>query len=565
MTKSVAVIAIGLLLPSLVWGDMDRQTERWGVRPSIDAGTDLHAADRFGNTPLHSALIHGRYTMVESLLEAGADVNTPNLRGDTPLLLAASNPTMIATLLRYHANPNIAGYRGETPLHKAVETMNPDQRMQAVALLLEAGANINAVNQRDQTPLHLAANRPDLLELMLPYHPNIGLRDFRGRTAVDYALRPQLKAMIQSASEAYSIKPPLTHPPAPSPFSLETAATIETSTDAARITGHITGGGAVTTLTVDGQSVSVSADGSFDFQRLVSIGKTDLLLIAKNEWAQTAEARITVVRTPYASAQTEYAPLNPSRLQGAPHPEAIALIIGIEQYQNAPPADFAEKDARAFYDYAAKSLGVPVDQIKVLSGQNASRLGVQKTLRTWLIPLIAKGRSDVFVYFSGHGLASDDGKDTFLLPYDGDVAMLAESSLRQKDLVDTIRTAGAASVTLMLDTCYSGNARNNATLVPSTRPVMIAAKEQPVQPHVTILAAAANNQLSNVLPSVQHGLFSYFLMQGLEGQAAGADHIITAARLERYLMDHVPVEAAKLGHPQTPQLLGDGERELSKF
>ena len=171
----------------------------------------------------------------------------------------------------------------------------------------------------------------------------------------------------------------------------------------------------------------------------------------------------------------------------------------------------------------------------------------------------------MFVFFSGHGLASDDGRDLFLLPYDGDRAMLADSSLRRKEIIDTIVNAGAASATLFLDTCYSGGTRGKDTLTTLTRPVMIAAKEQPIPPNVTILAAAANDQLSNALAPTKHGLFSYFLMKGLEGEAAGPDRIITAARLEQYLMDHVPTEAAKLGRTQTPQLMGNDGKVVASW
>jgi uncharacterized caspase-like protein len=82
---------------------------------------------------------------------------------------------------------------------------------------------------------------------------------------------------------------------------------------------------------------------------------------------------------------------------------------------------------------------------------------------------------------------------------------------------------------------------------------------------VTILAASGSNQLSSTLDQTKHGLFSYFLMKGLEGDAAEGEHVITAAKLEAYLADHIPGEAARLGRTQTPQLLGDSNRVLSSW
>ncbi|CAA7627263.1 conserved hypothetical protein [Magnetospirillum sp. SS-4] len=99
----------------------------------------------------------------------------------------------------------------------------------------------------------------------------------------------------------------------------------------------------------------------------------------------------------------------------------------------------------------------------------------------------------------------------------------------------------------------------------SARPILVTAKELAAPPNVTILAAAGNDQLSSSLPAAKHGLFSYFLMKGLEGEAAGPDRTITAAKLEAYLAEKITVEAAKLGRAQTPQLIGDGSRVISSW
>ncbi|WP_173978137.1 caspase family protein, partial [Magnetospirillum sp. UT-4] len=191
-------------------------------------------------------------------------------------------------------------------------------------------------------------------------------------------------------------------------------------------------------------------------------------------------------------------------------------------------------------------LGVPKDRIKLLTGAEARKLDVEKALLTWLKPLVAGGKSDVYVFFSGHGLASDDGRDLFLLPYDGDRSLLDRSAIRRKELVDAIVGAGAASATLFLDTCYSGGTRSGETLVASARPVLLAAKEEAVPANVTILTAAANDQLSSTLPATGHGLFSYYLMRGLEGEASGGGRSLTASDLLGYLSSRIPPEAAKL-------------------
>jgi len=349
------------------------------------------------------------------------------------------------------------------------------------------------------------------------------------------------------------------------PISISVGSSLQTFDELVQITGRIQGTGKIVSLKVDGSEAPFRSDGSFSFPRAVSVGSTEIRLKATNEWGQTGETIIHVTRVLEKSANIGFAMLDPSHLRSVQRPKAIALIIGIDQYDSVPPAEFSEDDAKVFFDYAANALGVPKDRIKLLTGSDARRLDIRKALLTWVKPLIIRGQTDVFVFFSGHGLASDDGKDLFLLPYDGDRTLLADSAIRRKELIDTVIDSGAASLTMFLDTCYSGGTRGKETLVASARPILITGKDEDVPPGVTILAAARNDQLSNSLSQVKHGLFSYFLMKGLEGGAAGGDHTISAAKLEDYLADHIPPEAAKLGRTQTPQLLGDGGRVISSW
>lgn len=51
------------------------------VRTLVDLDADVHAPDRFKNTPLHVALLHGRPEVVGALLAAGADPFEANAHG----------------------------------------------------------------------------------------------------------------------------------------------------------------------------------------------------------------------------------------------------------------------------------------------------------------------------------------------------------------------------------------------------------------------------------------------------------------------------------------------------
>ena len=266
------------------------------------------------------------------------------------------------------------------------------------------------------------------------------------------------------------------------------------------------------------------------------------------------------------AAPPEFPPPNPGLLHGHPAPDTIAVIIGIDEYENAPRASFAERDASAFRSFAATSLGLADDNVKVLLGHGARRLDVERALSTWLPSRLKAGQSSIIVYFAGHGLATDDGSDLYLLPYDGDRELLNESAIRRERLIERLKTAGAKHVTLILDTCFSGLSRDGDALTADSRPIVLTPKAGKVDDTVTILSTAQGNQVSLALKSAGHGLYSYMLMKGLEGPAdANHDQRITAAELHAYALNQVSSEAAKMGRKQTPVLDGDGETVLAEW
>ena len=65
--------------------------------------------DKPKNTPLISAVIHGRVAMVQLLCQAGANVHHRRGRTELPLWLALERPSVVRVLLRFGADPSIEG------------------------------------------------------------------------------------------------------------------------------------------------------------------------------------------------------------------------------------------------------------------------------------------------------------------------------------------------------------------------------------------------------------------------------------------------------------------------
>lgn len=312
-------------------------------------------------------------------------------------------------------------------------------------------------------------------------------------------------------------------------------------------------------LKINGRDEGEAPAGLRKIQRAVPVGLSKFNVELMDEFGQTAQQEITVTREVIATIDNLPA-LNPGALKGSKPRDAVALIIGIETYKNAPKAEFAESDASQFYDYARKALGVPDNRIKLLKGSNASKFDIIKQLKTWLAAEINANKTDVYVFYSGHGLASADGKTSYLLPFDADTALLDETSVKLTDFVNTINNSKPKSLALFMDSCYSGQGKNGATLLASARPVTVKVNKPELPDHVTILTSAAGDQIAISVPEIRHGLFSYFLMKGLEGLAdVNSDGNISMNELHQYVATNVSREATRRGSQQSPTLQGSGE------
>ena len=332
------------------------------------------------------------------------------------------------------------------------------------------------------------------------------------------------------------------------------------------LSGRVTSNTDISEVSINGRvlEVPLAKDGSFKVIRLPPMGVVmSYRLSVVDEFGQRADAEVNVERAAIQYAE-EVTPLDPRKMKAKANPNAVALIIGIESYSNLPPAQYADSDANHFYDYANQALGVPVNKIKLLTDAKASRADLLMAMKSWMKSEIAGGKSDVYIFFAGHGLASADGDKTYLLPSDGRRELLDETSILRDDLIASAK--GAKTITLFLDTCYSGGTRTAEVLLADARPIAIVPDMGSLPPNVTLLAASSGAQLSSTYEAAQHGLFSYWLMKGLEGDAdANRDRKITTGELHDYVVKQVGPMAQRRNRQQDPQLIGDSARVLVSY
>src|SRR5437660_687585 len=95
------------------------------VRELLDHGENVNQADR-GWTPLLVAAVNNHTETVEALLDAGAQVDRPDVHGFTPLLVSATKGYLqpAQLLARRGADLHRHGDKGETALSLAQRSNN---------------------------------------------------------------------------------------------------------------------------------------------------------------------------------------------------------------------------------------------------------------------------------------------------------------------------------------------------------------------------------------------------------------------------------------------------------
>jgi len=147
------------------------------------------------------------------------------------------------------------------------------------------------------------------------------------------------------------------------------------------------------------------------------------------------------------------------------NPNRLALIIGNEDYASrrtglstAVNVDYAENDALIFAQYLEQSFGVEAGHLKLL--RNATS-GEMRGGLDWLSNLArATGeQSELYFFYSGHGLPSDADQTPYLIPVDisGD---RPEMGIALKEVYEELSKFKAQKITVVLDACFSGGARN---------------------------------------------------------------------------------------------------------
>ena len=336
-------------------------------------------------------------------------------------------------------------------------------------------------------------------------------------------------------------------------------------TYSAFIRGKATDKNGILNILIKGKKVRVKEDGTFASKVKLAFGKNEISIKAEDINNNISEKKIVIVRKEFISEQNlvdvDFPPKTKMR-----NPDALAVVIGVENYQYVPDATYAYNDAEVFREYLSDTLGFKKQRIKIATNSKATQAELNKLLGAngWLSRNIVKGKSDVVVYFSGHGIANPKNNNTGILPFDVDPNYAI--GLPIKDLYYNLSKMGAKSVTVYLDACFTGQTRDSKMLIADARPIIISPNKDSIPSNVTVFSASSGSQISGAIKEKEHGLFTYYLLKGMSGDAdINKDKSIQINELSKYVSKNVKNQAAINGREQTPELKGSKDRVLVRF
>jgi len=253
--------------------------------------------------------------------------------------------------------------------------------------------------------------------------------------------------------------------------------------------------------------------------------------------------------------------------RGDSRPDAFAVVVGERDYRNGdvPPVRFAYNDAEAIRQYLVETKGYPEEDVVVLKDPNQSDLmayfGTETDPEGKLYDAVTREKLDeVFVYFSGHGVPTEDGAGV-LLPSDADPLKPGLTGYKLETLVRNLNRLRDAHVTLAVDSCFSGLS-HDGTLIRAASPVFLAARpEKTGLSNGVVFTAADGREIASWDERLRMGLFTRHLLEGMLGKAdrtvGNGDGRVELFEMEAFLQTYVGREAnRRYSRQQTPQVVG---------
>lgn len=226
------------------------------------------------------------------------------------------------------------------------------------------------------------------------------------------------------------------------------------------------------------------------------------------------------------------------------------LIVGISRYENFKTLKYSDDDAYRIYAFFKSPEGgaIPEKNIRILIDESATKENIYLAMDE--IAQMAGPEDVILCYFAGHGLKG------YFLPVDSD-------GYRRKISYHTIQEylneSTASKKIFMADACFSGSllaSREAETVnIEKFYQALFSADHS-----TAFLLSSKEEEFSKESSGLRQGIFSYYLIQGLQGRAdRDNNQMVTIEELYHYIQVNVR-DYTK--NEQNPILIGEYTSEF---
>jgi len=303
------------------------------------------------------------------------------------------------------------------------------------------------------------------------------------------------------------------------------------------------------------------------------MGYNQIQIVVTSESGEKIKAVVDVTRRLRGAAPPPpVAGVSPRRDRSM-GPQAWAVIVGVSEYANTgiPTLKYADRDAEAFAAFLQTPQGGGFDNehMRVLINRDATLANVKDALVNFLRNAIDIDL--VIVFFAGHGAPEPARPDNlYLLTYDTDPSLLPTTAFPMWDIQTAIaRYINAKKVVVFSDACHSGGisveyATRGLDITKSNLINQYLVDLSRTKEGVVVFTASAAGEVSQEFPELMHGVFTYYLLEGMRGEADfNNDYTVTINELMQYVEERVKRKTKGAQNPTRSQTKYDKEMTIS--
>ena len=223
--------------------------------------------------------------------------------------------------------------------------------------------------------------------------------------------------------------------------------------------------------------------------------------------------------------------------------DMFIVAVGINSYKNSNyKLNYCVSDAQAMVatlSEKGKSIFRNI-RLQTIFDEQATRTNIESALKR--VEQEARPE-DVFIfYYSGHGAVNEDSTDFYFVLHDvTDIYgshILEEKGLSATHLRNISQNIRATKQLMIIDSCQSGKILERFKGISEEKAIAQLARSA----GITIICATQSEQFAIEYKEIKHGLFTYALLQGMEGKADGSpkDNKITVNELSAYIQAIIP-------------------------